>query len=1065
MNNQEVINTNNGLNSNGHDYNFSGSNHNQDINQFPVNSSLSSHQEQNLNGYNQNSSSLNQNSPQKQSYLADQNQFNHAGIYLDGNVRVDDGIGIAAEPKYVQKDPQIQENLQRLQGKISPLLDQKTGGLLSLQGMTKLVDAMKSEFYLDIKFYEMKILACTVESECLQEFMNKGGIAILVQWAKDIRAAQCLKESDEWKLRKDIFNHMITALNTLPITVGILKKTKIGKAINSIFKVQMFDSQTNESANLLVNRWKQMVKDYKKQEQDKQEIAKSSVQQEKSDQNYNQQNPENKNMQKAINLPAKRQATYDPYFLGQDDQDLKRRKVQDGWNEISQIISSSTSSRGSQRESQNTKSFVDNILNSANLHPQQTSRGDNNFPANSNQNLTHTSPQAYQQNQSASNNRQQQPFQRQSSSENNLNHGQRFENSAQTSNAFTSSKKKSVKWQPEEKLEIVKFFKMNDMPSAPGLSHEEVQEIQKHLANVPPHMIPSELKNIEMKLDREKLEEQKGKEQYKKEKLEKMQPLLIYRVPQYVDLGLSYKQARGEQSKDEQNQKQREKTVFQAVYINPNQIPQNPLKELDEHYAKDDKVPQIDCEIIANDYLKQKEDEKFQREILQLQDELQYLDEGKSFPKLRLEWLIYGLHKSLFFHLLLQLNLNLSTNAYSLTDNTLLWCTYTTKTNVQQDDSIINIFSNNSKDLRSISSIRLFQLWIKNQVFTFIASSTDPNSGQSLSHDETIRLVKQQIADFKQINEAKKALQPPAPIGPTPIQAKPFRTVPCRNYHGPVGCTRGEFCHFIHAVGFEQREIPRDVFQKIRNENMRKNLIDEIRERNPQAAMMLQNSQYNEIQNYVKQYNEAIGAPQANASLGGHNPMGGGMQRPNMMGMQNHMRPNMNNMNQGMRMPNQMNNVGQPQTGMTSYNNPMQQQQQHFNQQNQFRQNMNQMNSMGSGLGMNSSNSMRPPLVTQDMPIRQMMNNQQMNPQAAMMMNMNPNMMNQAAMMNPALLNQQNLRMPMNMMNPMMMRQMQPGVGGMGTGGMFNGQGQNPQMLNQNLAQMGGSSLGHQNNQ
>lgn len=35
-------------------------------------------------------------------------------------------------------------------------------------------------------------------------------------------------------------------------------------------------------------------------------------------------------------------------------------------------------------------------------------------------------------------------------------------------------------------------------------------------------MIPSELKNIEMKLDREKLAEQKGKEQYIKEKLERM---------------------------------------------------------------------------------------------------------------------------------------------------------------------------------------------------------------------------------------------------------------------------------------------------------------------------------------------------------------------------------------------------------------------------------------------------------------------------------------------------------------------------------------------------------------
>ena len=48
---------------------------------------------------------------------------------------------------------------------------------------------------------------------------------------------------------------------------------------------------------------------------------------------------------------------------------------------------------------------------------------------------------------------------------------------------------------------------MNDEPSAPGLTIDEVDEIQRHLANVPMHMIPTELKNIEMKLEREKLEE------------------------------------------------------------------------------------------------------------------------------------------------------------------------------------------------------------------------------------------------------------------------------------------------------------------------------------------------------------------------------------------------------------------------------------------------------------------------------------------------------------------------------------------------------------------------------
>lgn len=38
-------------------------------------------------------------------------------------------------------------------------------------------------------------------------------------------------------------------------------------------------------------------------------------------------------------------------------------------------------------------------------------------------------------------------------------------------------KTKTVKWQSQDKLEEVKFFKMNDEPNKPGLSLGEVQEI------------------------------------------------------------------------------------------------------------------------------------------------------------------------------------------------------------------------------------------------------------------------------------------------------------------------------------------------------------------------------------------------------------------------------------------------------------------------------------------------------------------------------------------------------------------------------------------------------------
>lgn len=75
-------------------------------------------------------------------------------------------------------------------------------------------------------------------------------------------------------------------------------------------------------------------------------------------------------------------------------------------------------------------------------------------------------------------------------------------------------------------------------------------------------MIPTELKNIEMKLDREKLEEQKNKDQYVRNKLDRMMPCVTFRVPQCklhtifnfvtdIDLGTSNKRAKGENCKEE----------------------------------------------------------------------------------------------------------------------------------------------------------------------------------------------------------------------------------------------------------------------------------------------------------------------------------------------------------------------------------------------------------------------------------------------------------------------------------------------------------------------------------
>jgi hypothetical protein len=63
--------------------------------------------------------------------------------------------------------------------------------------------------------------------------------------------------------------------------------------------------------------------------------------------------------------------------------------------------------------------------------------------------------------------------------------------------------------------------------------------------------------------------------------------------------------------------------------MNPNMIPVNPLKELDELYVKDENVIQFDCEVRANEYYKERDDELFAKEMKVIEQELLQLDEGK----------------------------------------------------------------------------------------------------------------------------------------------------------------------------------------------------------------------------------------------------------------------------------------------------------------------------------------------------------------------------------------------------------------------------------------------------
>ena len=73
-------------------------------------------------------------------------------------------------------------------------------------------------------------------------------------------------------------------------------------------------------------------------------------------------------------------------------------------------------------------------------------------------------------------------------------------------------------------LEKYKYFEMDDEPNAPGLTHEEVEKVQKHLENVPHHLIPCEIKKFDLLNDRKIIEQQKRMQTLSKEKLMKMEP-------------------------------------------------------------------------------------------------------------------------------------------------------------------------------------------------------------------------------------------------------------------------------------------------------------------------------------------------------------------------------------------------------------------------------------------------------------------------------------------------------------------------------------------------------------
>lgn len=180
------------------------------------------------------------------------------------------------------------------------------------------------------------------------------------------------------------------------------------------------------------------------------------------------------------------------------------------------------------------------------------------------------------------------------------------------------------------------------------------------------------------------------------------------------------------------------------------------------------------------------------------------------------------------------------------------------------------------------------------------------------------------IKKIKEIAESAKrraARPPPAPTPPPPVYPvqqpvaqnkelllrnnlerlrllpENFRTIPCKHFHGPPGCMRGELCHFIHLLECKDREIPKDIFFKARNYYFAKRsqlqiditkLISTPQLNIPEAELIMakQNS-FNTLKE-ILDWNEKNGITGQNGMMGGPQRSPGGYQP-----MPHHMRGGM----------------------------------------------------------------------------------------------------------------------------------------------------------------------------
>eukprot|EP00250_Pteridium_aquilinum_P018741 c24188_g1_i2 orf=471-4184(+) len=185
----------------------------------------------------------------------------------------------APDPSKQQRTDKGQRNIDERDGFLKPeasSLVGEDGGLCSVASVDGLVSIMQYEWNdcvqrpVDLivsRTMLAKVVAATVEHECLYRFLKLGGLSILDRWLQEAHRGRLVTNidivEDGEKAVEDLLLALIGALERLPVDLVALKTCSVGKSVNYFRSHKHPDIQRR--VRKLVDTWKKRVESELKQ--------------------------------------------------------------------------------------------------------------------------------------------------------------------------------------------------------------------------------------------------------------------------------------------------------------------------------------------------------------------------------------------------------------------------------------------------------------------------------------------------------------------------------------------------------------------------------------------------------------------------------------------------------------------------------------------------------------------------------------------------------------------------------------------------------------------------------